>query len=185
MKLPSVLTLLLLPLAVQAADVGDTALRRCRGLADAAARLACYDALPLAPVAPAAPAAAATPATPMAAAPTAGGAAPVAAAAAPKAAPVLASMTPAAAPAPEANFGLENQRAAVQAISSSIPGIFEGWDGKSKIRLANGQVWQITDGSTAALYLRDPKVKVERAALGSFRLEIEGTRQAPRVQRVE
>ena len=43
--------LALLPLLVLAAPLAhadDEALRRCRGLADAGARLACYDALPLA-----------------------------------------------------------------------------------------------------------------------------------------
>ena len=58
----TVLTLLSLSLTLALlawpAAADETALRRCRTLADAPARLACYDALPLA-----APAAAATPAS--------------------------------------------------------------------------------------------------------------------------
>ena len=55
---PTLLSLsLTLALLAWPAAADETALRRCRTLADAPARLACYDALPLA-----APAVAATPA---------------------------------------------------------------------------------------------------------------------------
>jgi hypothetical protein len=97
----------------------------------------------------------------------------------------LAAVLPAAVPAPEAVFGLENRRAAVQDISTTLPGLFEGWERNTRFTLANGQVWQVSDGTSASYYLRNPKVTVRRAALGSFRLEIEGVNQAPRVQRVE
>jgi hypothetical protein len=102
-------------------------------------------------------------------------------------APAGSSPIAAAAPAisPEAAFGLESRRSAVQDISSGLPGVFEGWERNTRLTLANGQVWQISDGSSASYYLRDPKVTVRRAAMGSFRLEIEGAKQAPRVQRVE
>ena len=153
------LTLVFAASALQAAEPANNALERCRLLPEAAARLACYDALPLTlpltlplPPAPAAaPPAAATP----------------------------------VAPAPEAAFGLESRRSAVQDISSTLPGLFEGWDRNTRFTLANGQVWQVSDGTAASVYLRSPRVTVRRAALGSFRLEIEGVNQAPRVQRVE
>ena len=51
--------------------------------------------------------------------------------------------------------------------------------------MTNGQVWQVSDGSSASYYLRDPKVTVRRAPLGGFDMEIEGARKSPRVQRVE
>ena len=142
------LTLALLPLPA-AAD--ETALRRCRTLADAPARLACYDALPLA-----APAAAATPAA-----------------------------TPASTPPVAAAFGLQRVDETVLEIVSSIPGLFEGWRAGDRIRLANGQLWQVSDDSTAVYYLRDPKVTVRRAAMGTFVLDIEGARRLPRVRRLE
>jgi hypothetical protein len=163
-----------------AAETSDSALRTCRAVADKTARLACYDALPLAAAtaAPAAPAAA--PASSVA--PSAVVAA--AAAAAPAAAPAVVPAAPAK--ASETNFGLEAQRAAeTQQIASRITGIFEGWSANSRITLANGQVWQVIDGTSASYYLKDPKVTIARAAMGSFRLEIDGARQAPRVKRVE
>lgn len=70
-------------------------------------------------------------------------------------------------------------------MTSSLPGLFQGWGPNARLRLANGQVWQVVDGSSAALYLRDPAVTVRRAALGSYLMEIAGTNHAPRVRRVE
>ena len=90
-----------------------------------------------------------------------------------------------AAPTAEASFGLESAKAAPQDISSSIVGLFEGWERNTRFKLANGQVWQVSDGSSAVYYLRDPKVTVRRALLGGFDLEIEGARKSPRVKRVE
>jgi hypothetical protein len=146
-------------------------LARCRAMADAAARLACYDALPLAPVAAAAPVSAAQAAV--------AAAAPVAAATAGPAAPAV---TTAAA----ASFGVERRPAQdEQQVTSRYAGAFEGWSANSRIRLANGQVWQVTDGSTAALYLRDPLITVKRGFLGGFVLEVEGSNQTARVKRVE
>lgn len=170
--LPTWLTLLPLMCTAApapAAEATGNALARCRLLPEAAARLACYDALPL-------PLSLGLPAAPQAAAkPDAGSTS--------TAAPALTAA--AVAITPESAFGLESRRTAVQDISSTLPGLFEGWDSNSRFKLANGQVWQVTDGTTASHYLRSPKVTVRRAALGSFRLEIEGVNQAPRVQRVE
>lgn len=131
-------------LAVTAAD-----LERCRAIADAGARLACYDAL-----SPSSPATVAAPA----AAPGTGA----------------------------AQFGLE-QRATegIDAVESRIPGRFEGWSPGTRIRLENGQVWQVVDGSRGVYWLDAPRVKVSRASFGTFMLEIEGARLAPRVRRVE
>ncbi|MBV8035477.1 MAG: hypothetical protein JOY88_10485 [Pelomonas sp.] len=140
-------------------------LQRCRGLADATARLACYDALadvarvPAAPVRPAAPVAAA----------------PVAA--------------PAAVPARngEAVFGLPESRrpGAVESVESSVGPSFGGWGPNSRIRLANGQVWQVIDGTSVALPEGPRKVSVKRGALSSFYLDFEGLKSSPRVRRVE
>jgi hypothetical protein len=157
--------LLTLVLAADAVEPASSALGRCRAVAEAALRLACYDALPLPPAIPAAPVSAAPPL-----------------AAVKAAAPVAAVATVAS---PEAGFGLEGRRSAVQDISTTLPGLFEGWERNTRFTLANGQVWQVSDGSSATYYLRNPKVTVRRAAMGTFMLEIEGANQAPRVQRVE
>jgi len=83
-------------------------------------------------------------------------------------------------------FGLKAPPSeAMQAVESHIPGKFEGWEPKSRIRFANGQVWQIADGSRGAFQLIDPKVRVRRGALGSYYLEIEGHNTSPGVKRVE
>jgi hypothetical protein len=171
------LALLASTLAAGAAEPADSELGRCRTLAEATARLACYDALPLPPAPPAPPQAAAKPAAP---APVVlAGPAPVPSSAAATPAPAAVALTP------EAAFGLESRRSAVQDIRSTLPGLFEGWDRNTRFTLANGQVWQVSDGSAASVYLRDPAVTVRRAAMGSFRLEIAGTNQAPRVVRVD
>jgi hypothetical protein len=144
----------------------DTAILRCRTITDASARLACYDALPM------------TPASGNAAKP----------AASPSAVP---AQPPAQQPTPppaQAQFGLEDRNAnkgAVDAIESTIPGSFEGWRANSNIRLANGQVWQISDDTSRAHYIDNPKVRIRRGALGSFYLEIQGTNHSPRVRRVQ
>lgn len=153
---PIVAAALLLALASQAAWADPDALRRCRALADAAARLACYDAI----------------ATPAAAA---------AAAAAPGAAPATA---PAGGPS-AARFGLPEEPSPVDRIESRIAGRFEGWGPRDRIRLANGQVWQVADDSRGAYWLDSPRVVVRRGALGSFLLEIEGVRALVRVRRIE
>jgi hypothetical protein len=156
---PAALLALLSALAAADARADDAALKACRQVADAARRLACYDALPLA-------APAATPAPPAAAAPAA----------------VAAPAAPAA-----AQFGIEERSRPEPpaAIESHIVGRFEGWEPRDRIKLANGQVWQIADDSRGVLYKNDPKVRVRRGALGAFYLELEGTNRSPRVIRVE
>lgn len=135
-------------------------LQACRAVPDAAKRLACYDALPLATAAT--PAAAATAAT---------------------------AATPAAAPtAPDpAKFGLEAKaaRSLIDSIDSSIEGRFDGWGPKDRIKLANGQVWQIADDSNAAMSVTNPKVTIRRGALGVFYLEFEKSNRTAKVKRVE
>ncbi len=159
---------LFLALAAGHALADDAGLQRCRAIKDAAPRLACYDALPLAP----APALA--PSVPGAAAPAAStGAQPATA--------------PAAAPSLLARFGFE-QRAQpdeLASVESYIPGHFEGWGPSSIIKLANGQVWQVSDGSSRTAWVDNPKAKITRGAFGSFFLEIERVNPAPRVRRVQ
>lgn len=169
------------------ADPGETAeqgLKRCRAVSEAAARLACYDALSATPARSAAAAATAV------AAPAAVATAPAGAKATvpsgPMASPAVAAVAPTPAAQPlESSFGLGSPAASLQAISSSLPGTFLGWERTTRFRLANGQVWQVIDGTSVAAYLKDPKVTVRRAALGSFLMEFEGLTTAVRVQRVE
>ena len=155
--------------------IDDSAFARCRGIADTANRLACYDALPM-NVTPAA-----TQAPPIAA---------------PKAAPAKPSSQPPAASAPAApqqqaaaqSFGMENRAPEVElptTMQSTIPGHFEGWGPKARIKLANGQVWQIADDSQAYFNLENPKVVIRRGMMGGFFLEVEDSNRSPRVRRVQ
>jgi hypothetical protein len=98
-----------------------------------------------------------------------------------------AAAAPVAAPATPERFGLPESTttASMEEIQSSVGASFNGWDPKSRIRLDNGQVWQIADGSSAALDAGARKVWVKRGALGSFFLKVEGLNHTPRVRRVE
>ena len=63
---------------------------------------------------------------------------------------------------------------------------FRGWGPNARIRLENGQVWQVIDGSTLRVRPGARRVRVEKALIGSsYFLEIEGINAAPRVKRVE
>ena len=155
--------ILTLTLAASAALADDAGLQGCRAIADSARRLACYDALPVAPRA--APSASAAPA---AGAPAG---------------------TPAASPGQSllSRFGFEGraQPDELPFLESQIAGTFEGWGPNSKITLANGQVWQISDGSRRMVWLESPKVTIRRGAIGSFFLDVERVSVAPRVRRIQ
>jgi hypothetical protein len=167
----SPLLLLFLLGASTSALADDAALRQCRALPDAASRLGCYDAIPLgaAPAAARAPAAAAAPAAVAAPAPAAAPAAPAATA--------------------EQGFGMETvqkQAGEPNFIDSTIVGKFDGWGPNARIKLANGQVWRVVDGSEAVLAPMDnPHVRVERNFFGTMFLKIEGTNNSPKVRRVQ
>ncbi|MBL8329174.1 MAG: hypothetical protein JNJ71_10010 [Rubrivivax sp.] len=170
---------LLLPPAVQA---DDAAWLRCRSVTEPMARLACYDAVKPSLSAPGStPGSAPSAAAPAPAGPGPAGARPAAAAATGTAAAGTALSSA------EQAFGLEQRSGGggMDAIRSRIPGPFEGWQAGTRFRLANGQVWQVSDGSSAFYRLRDPAVTIKRGALGSFVLDVEGVNQPIRVRRVE
>ena len=84
-------------------------------------------------------------------------------------------------------FGLEGQAntTEIKAIESNIRGYFEGWRGNARIQLANGQVWQVSDGSSGVHNIDNPKVRIRRGAFGAYYLEIEGINHSPRVRRLQ
>jgi hypothetical protein len=130
-------------------------LQQCRGIADSSARLACYDALPL-PTPGGGESRAALPRTPR--------------------------------PETPAQFGLSREAAPVvelSTIESTIPGHFDGWYPNRRVRLANGQVWQVADGSTRLYELDNPKVTIRRGVLGAFYLDLSIDNHSIRVRRVE
>jgi hypothetical protein len=84
-------------------------------------------------------------------------------------------------------FGLGKQPGTkdVEAIESYIPGHFEGWGPGTSIRLANGQVWQVNDGSSGINYIENPKVRIRHGIFSAYYLELEGTNRSPRVTRLQ
>jgi hypothetical protein len=143
-------------LAVSSAALADdNAIQKCRALTDANQRLACYDVIPLGRSA---------------------------AAPAPAVAPVAAAKTA------EQSFGLEQVKKkeddTPKAIESTIAGSFDGWGPNARIKLANGQVWRIIDGSEAVLTpMQNPKVRIERNFIGTMFLKVEGTNNTAKVRR--
>lgn len=174
----------LLGAAAASAGAQDAAtLERCRGMAVASERLACYDAA--LPPRVASPAAAATsPAKATATAPAA-----TAIATTPSQPAAVAAANPAPPRQAPAEFGFESRRKAVDdaadSVRTSFEGVFTGWAPAEKIKLANGQVWQIADGSQTAYDIRNPGVRIVRGAFGSFFMEIEGVSHSPKVRRVQ
>jgi hypothetical protein len=149
--------LLLVCLGSTGALAQDNDVRRCRMITDNMARLNCYDTL-LLPL-------------------------PSGTLARSSDAPLPGEIVPVPA---VALFGMEHQSdRQVKEISSRIVGNFEGWGPRSRFRLENGQVWQISDESSGVYALKSPRVKIARAVLGGFEMEIEGANRAPRVKRLE
>ena len=140
------------------AQTDDNALLRCRQAATDAARLSCYDTL-------------ADQARQRVASRPAGAAAPAAA----------------AAPVDKvAEFGQPPKPGAadIEVMESRIVGRFEGWRPGQRFTLTNGQVWQIVDDSSGFGDSQEPVVRIRRAALGSFMMEVDGVTRSPRVKRL-
>jgi hypothetical protein len=152
--------ILYLPLFLSAAALAsETTLEQCRGIADPSARLACYDGLPLSA--------------------NTGGAAPKAASKAESNARL---------PETPAQFGLSREvtpSVDLASIESTIPGHFDGWYPRRRIRLANGQVWQVAEETTRLYELDNPKVTIRRGVLGAYYLDLSIDNRSIRVNRVE
>ncbi|HEU5294723.1 MAG TPA: hypothetical protein VFU71_08030, partial [Burkholderiaceae bacterium] len=115
------LALFVAVLGVDRAAADTSAMLRCRQLADPVARLACYDAVVLPGPGP-----------------TEGR---------DSAAPLAAPAPVASSPRARDEFGLESRKSPtpeVPFVESSIAGRFDGWVPGQRIRMANGQVWEIT-----------------------------------------
>lgn len=118
--------------------------------------------------------------------------APVPAPAAPAAAPVAAAPSVTAAEG-ESAFGheeklrraVERERRIPTSIESTVAGAFRGWSGRTVFTLANGQVWQQVDDATFSVRLQDPRVTIEKGAMGAFYLSVEGYGSRVRVRRIK
>jgi hypothetical protein len=171
---PLLLLLLLGTSSVRAAD--DAALLRCRAVADAAARMACYDAIPLAQQGAAATAAVTTSAAAATPAP----------AAVPQSAAAKREADIAAFGAAQGEPALRAKDKPLQSYDTTIAGRFDGWEPNQTIKLANGQAWRVVDGSIGTMRAAvNPKVTVRKGLLGAIFLDIDGAYQSPKVIRVQ
>ncbi|MBH9552482.1 hypothetical protein [Inhella gelatinilytica] len=141
-------------------------LASCRAIADATKRLACFDAI---------------------AGPPAGSGqwgAPVARTGAQSPGKADSPHSATATPSPEQSFGLRGGD--TSSVQSRIQGSFDGWKPRQRFRLANGQLWEVTDGSSGHyLTMHEPQVKIVKGALSGFYMDIEGVTQRLTVRRIE
>lgn len=85
----------------------------------------------------------------------------------------------------EDNFGLPDQ-SDVDAIYSSIPGEFKGWRAGDKIKLANGQIWQVsTTGRRLYHKAIDPRVEISKGSFGSHIMKVVGLNASVKVKRLK
>lgn len=70
-------------------------------------------------------------------------------------------------------------------FTSRIVGEFEGWSGKTKFHLENGQVWQQSGHDKwAGVRLENPTVRIRPGFMGSWVLKVEGYNTTTRVRRI-
>lgn len=160
---------LLVPVALLAAaparaQLDPAAVQRCRIIPEAAARLACYDAIALPGLGS-----------------RAGWGAPVAT----PAAPAAPGATPGAA-APGGDFGLSRSspEAAAERVVSRVVGKVEDFPNGLRLTLENGQVWQLSESATGFYNLQNPKVTITRGLFSGFLMEMEGVNAPLRVRRL-
>jgi hypothetical protein len=72
----------------------------------------------------------------------------------------------------------------VESVESSIEGDLNGWNKNDRIRLANGQVWLVTDDVPGVFRVTNPKVTIHRGLLGAYYLSIDGKNRSVRVKRL-
>jgi len=154
------------------AEVPRQSLVSCRALTDAMSRLACYDAIDISTTG------------------TALGQAGVSGPNTPSSQTTEVDRDPisrAAADLATSAFGLPALRGAevTASVASRIVGRFEGWGPSTRVRLANGQIWQVIEDSRGSYELSAPEVRVKRGLLGSFFMEIDGVSAVLRVRRVD
>jgi hypothetical protein len=144
------------------ASLDPAAVQRCRMIPEAAARLACYDAIALPGIGS-----------------RAGWGAPVG---------TSPAAAPAAAPgnAPSGDFGLARPAAeATDRVVSRIVGKVEDFPKDLRLTLENGQVWQLSEAASGYYNLQNPQVTITRGLLSGFLMAIEGVNAPLRVRRLK
>ncbi len=70
-------------------------------------------------------------------------------------------------------------------IESSIVGDFNGWRGKTRVTLENGQVWEQAEGGSKGYKMSSPKVIIKPMSLGSWLMYVDGCGCDLRVKRIK
>jgi hypothetical protein len=70
-------------------------------------------------------------------------------------------------------------------IESSIAGEFNGWMGKTRVTLENGQVWEQAESGRSGYHMSSPKVKIKPMSFGSWLMYVDGCGCDVRVKRIK
>lgn len=70
-------------------------------------------------------------------------------------------------------------------VTTNIVGAFTGWTGKTKFRLANGEVWQQRMGGRYRKKLDSPQVIIKTNLFGYYELHIPSIGKAVHVKRIK
>ena len=87
----------------------------------------------------------------------------------------------------EESFGLEKV-ISPDTINTTILGEFTGWEKNTVFKLANGQTWKVSSSSTRPVYRRsiqNPKVKISKGFLNSYKMKVEGVNSSVKIKRVK
>jgi hypothetical protein len=70
-------------------------------------------------------------------------------------------------------------------VESTIAGEFNGWNGKTRVTLENGQVWEQAESGRGGYRLSSPKVKIKPMSFGSWLMYVDGCPCDVRVKRIK
>jgi hypothetical protein len=70
-------------------------------------------------------------------------------------------------------------------ITSNVIGEFKGFGRGTRIKLENGQIWQVESGELDGISaMTNPKVTIRPGLIGGWRLQVEGYNSVAKVKRV-
>lgn len=99
------------------------------------------------------------------------------------------SPAPASAPAPsvlaEDDFG--RAKSEPEQISASLVGTFDGWEGKERFELSNGQIWEVRRPNSARSYspVTAPQVVIRKNMFGFYVMDVPEVNATIPVTRVD
>ncbi len=71
-----------------------------------------------------------------------------------------------------------------QEVRSRIDGEFSGWNGRTRFKLQNGQIWQQAESGSRESGMNNPEVTIKPALMGSWLMHVRGCNCSVRVKRV-